>query len=378
MTFSSDGVDASTEVESILFVAGARPNFMKIAPLIRELNSRNSRMRPVLVHTGQHYDENMSAIFFSDLDIPEPDHRLHVGGGSHAEQTARIMELFEPVLIEVSPRLVVVVGDVNSTLACTIVAKKLQFPVAHVEAGLRSRDRSMPEEINRVLVDSVADFLFASEPSGLANLAAEGQPRDKLFLVGNVMVDSLFYQLKRIEDECSQSAEVSVTDSEYGVVTLHRPATVDSPDRLRAVVSALEKISNELPLIFPVHPRTMRSLSRFGITLGGNISVLEPLGHADFLKLWRKARIVFTDSGGLQEETSALGVPCVTLRETTERPATVEFGTNQVVGTQEVDILNAFDAIIGQNFRKRGDIPLWDGRAAERIIDILLRNLAVN
>lgn len=357
------------EPKKLLFVAGARPNFMKIAPILRAVQNAGSSFLPVLVHTGQHYDPQMSDVFFSDLGIPTPDYFLDVRGGSHAVQTARVMEAFEPVLLATQPELIIVVGDVNSTLAAALVGKKLQFPVAHVEAGLRSRDMSMPEEINRVLVDSISDLLFVSEPSGVKNLQSEGRSLDDIHLVGNVMVDTLFHQVESLSG-WPLLEKLGLQDSRYAVLTIHRPATVDHAEILAPIADVVNKISLELPVVFPVHPRTRAQLERFGICFAEGVVLLEPQGYRDFLALWSNSALVLTDSGGLQEETSALGVPCITLRENTERPITVESGTNIIAGLSPDKIFSAFKSV-NQYQRRRCSIELWDGRASERILEVL-------
>jgi UDP-N-acetylglucosamine 2-epimerase (non-hydrolysing) len=358
----------------LLAVAGARPNFVKIAPLMREMRSRRG-LESVLVHTGQHYDERMSRLFFEELDIPRPDVDLEVGSGTHAVQTAEIMKRFDPVLRREKPDAVLVVGDVNSTIACALTAAKEGVPVAHVEAGLRSFDRTMPEEINRVLTDRLSDWLFATERSGAENLRREGIASERIFLVGNVMIDTL----RRHRERSEQSAileTVRVSSRGYAVLTLHRPGTVDQPERLGPVLTAIAELSRELPVIFPVHPRTRRVLeSGAGAWLacgGSDIRTIEPLGYLDFLKLLAHARLVLTDSGGIQEETTVLGVPCLTLRENTERPATVEEGSNVLVGLSAERILSESRRVLGGAFRP-GRIPaLWDGRAAVRVVDALV------
>lgn len=357
----------------ILNVCGARPNFMKIAPLMRAFAARPINAR--LVHTGQHYDDNMSKAFFDDLHIPRPDINLEVGSGSHALQTALIMQRFEPVLLDEKPDAVLVVGDVNSTIACGLVAVKLQIPLVHVEAGLRSFDRTMPEEINRLLTDAISDLLFVTEPSGVRNLHREGIDPAKIHLVGNVMIDTLLAH-RELAERSDILARLKLTPKEYGVLTLHRPANVDDPAVLGGILSALEEIQRQTPLVFPVHPRTRGNLERTGLSarLGrmSNLVVTEPLGYLDFLKLMSSARVVLTDSGGIQEETTVLGVPCLTLRANTERPVTVEQGTNQVVGMSPDAILAGYRRVLAGYVRPR--VPeLWDGKAAERIADILLR-----
>jgi UDP-N-acetylglucosamine 2-epimerase (non-hydrolysing) len=361
--------------EHIFLVAGARPNFMKIAPIVRALDTANTHFRYTLVHTGQHYDREMNDVFFEELGIPQPDIHLGAGGGSHAEQTARIMLGFEQGCLNDRPDLVLVVGDVNSTLACSITAKKLGIDVAHVEAGLRSGDRSMPEEINRIVTDSISDLFFASERAGVDNLLLEGKPRDKVHFVGHVMIDNLMHQVAQLDAGSGDRRAIADLKAElgsYGVVTLHRPANVDNRETLEDIVGALRVISRHLPLVFPVHPRTRANLDRFGIDVGDRIELTPPLSYMDFLSLWRDARIVLTDSGGLQEETTALGVPCITIRDNTERPITVEEGTNVLAGTNpDRIVMEAMKA--NSRDRKVGRQPeFWDGRAAERIIEILI------
>jgi UDP-N-acetylglucosamine 2-epimerase (non-hydrolysing) len=359
----------------IVLVAGARPNFMKVAPIIREFRKHEDVFDWRLVHTGQHYDHGMSDVFFEELGIPQPHFHMGAGGGSHAEQTARIMVAFEKYCEETRPDMVMVVGDVNSTLACSIVAKKLNIKVAHVEAGLRSGDMGMPEEINRIVTDSISDLFFVTEPSGVENLKREGHAEEKIHFVGHVMIDNLFYQLGKLDEGSTSGFRTSVLKDSlggYGVVTLHRPSNVDNPDHLRSIVGALAQIGSRLPLVFPVHPRTEANLSKFGISLPGSIHTTPPLPFMEFLNLWRGAKIVLTDSGGLQEETTALGIPCVTLRENTERPVTVTEGTNLLAGARPDKILEAAATALGVAGNPRARCPaLWDGRAAERIVGIL-------
>jgi len=362
----------------VLNVVGARPNFMKIAPISHAMLRRGrGEFTPMLVHTGQHYDPRMSDAFFHDLGLPEPDVHLGIGSGTHAAQTAAVMQLFEPVVIAERPDWVVVVGDVNSTLACALVCAKLGVRVAHVEAGLRSRDRTMPEEINRLLTDQIADLLLTPSTDADANLRAENISAERIRFVGNVMIDSLYAQLPRAQD--SQVREqLSVHEKEYAVVTLHRPSNVDDRESLSRILRALKLIGERLPVIFPVHPRTRRNLAEFGLMNSGEdqevIRLIEPLGYHDFLRLYSGARLVLTDSGGLQEETTALGIPCLTLRENTERPITVELGTNQLVGTNTERITSAAFAALDANHahQEKRIPPLWDGRAADRILDALL------
>jgi UDP-N-acetylglucosamine 2-epimerase (non-hydrolysing) len=347
-------------------VAGARPNFMKVAPVLAAL--RRAGLDPLLVHTGQHYDEAMSGTFLAELGIGAPDADLGVGSGSHAEQTARVLLAFEPWLRQSGCDTVVVVGDVNSSLACALVAAKLGVPVAHVEAGLRSFDRSMPEEINRVLVDALSSWLFTPSADGDANLAAEGVDPGRIFRVGNVMVDSLLAHLDRAA--ASDVRRRLGAPAEFALVTLHRPALVDRPERLGPVLAALERIGRSTPLIFPVHPRTRARIRRLGRPDAPGLRLVEPVGYLDFLCLEAAARVVLTDSGGVQEETTVLGVPCLTLRETTERPITITQGTNRLVGFDPAVIERAaLEALAGTVTPRRPE--LWDGHAAGRIAAVL-------
>ena len=361
----------------VINVVGARPNFMKIAPVVEAMARRGQEFAPLVVHTGQHYDAAMSDAFFRDLGLPEPDGHLGGGSGSHAQQTAAVMQLFEPVVLRERPDWVVVVGDVNSTLACALVCAKLLVPVAHVEAGLRSRDRAMPEEINRLLTDQIADLLLTPSADADRNLLDEGVPAERIRLVGNVMIDSL---LKHLELSRSSSVreDLGVAGGDYAVVTLHRPSNVDNAETLGGIISALERVGEQLPIIFPAHPRTRKMLAELGlreeVERAGRLRIVEPLGYLDFLRLYSGARLVLTDSGGIQEETTALGIPCLTLRENTERPVTVELGTNRIVGTRPETIISA--AIVALE-RARDDKPprvppLWDGKTADRILDALL------
>lgn len=354
----------------ISVVAGARPNFMKIAPILRALDTRADAFEWRLVHTGQHYDREMSDVFFEELGIPQPHSHLDCGGGSHAEQTAKIMVRYEEVVKAERPHLALVVGDVNSTLACSIVAKKLDIKVAHVEAGLRSGDRSMPEEINRVVTDAIADWFFVTEPSGVENLLREGHSPDSVFFVGHVMIDNLFYQVQRLATEYPTSA-LKTRLGRYGVVTLHRPSNVDSPETLRPILRGLIEISASLPLIFAVHPRTAQNMERFGITLPDTIVRTTPLPYMEFLNLWKDAKVILTDSGGIQEESTALGVPCITLRENTERPVTVSEGTNVLAGSDYSRVMAAFAAVMRGEVSAARRPEKWDGRAAERIVAVL-------
>lgn len=358
----------------ILNIVGARPNFMKIAPIQREMLRRSAEFVPLIVHTGQHYDESMSDSFFRDLGIPEPDHHLEVGSASHAVQTARIMTAFEPIVLEEKPDWVVVVGDVNSTIACALVCAKLGVKIAHVEAGLRSRDRAMPEEINRILTDSISDLLLTTSQDADANLAAEGVAPERIRFVGNVMIDSLFYNLEKAK-QLNVRESLGLEPSEYAVLTLHRPSNVDDPVVFGGLIDALRDISTRIPIIFPVHPRTRANIEKFGFAeriADSRIKLIDPLGYLDFMNLYSGSRLVLTDSGGLQEETTALGIPCLTLRENTERPITIELGTNVLVGTDPEKIRTAAAGILDRDSAIDSKIPpLWDGRAAERICDAL-------
>ena len=367
----------------ILCVAGARPNFIKIAPLMRAF-ATGDFWHARLVHTGQHYDDKLSKIFFDDLKIPRPDLSLEVGSGTHAVQTAEIIRRFEPVLENEQPEAVLVVGDVNSTIACALVVAKFQRktefrwregmrrrPVMiHVEAGLRSFDDDMPEEINRKLTDAISDVLFVSDPAGLENLKKEGVPDEKVFFVGNVMIDTLL----EAREQAMRSGileQLGLKGLEYGLVTLHRPSNVDDPAALRALLATLDLAAQRIPLVFPVHPRTRQRMIGAGLILDrGRWILTDPIGYLDFMKLQASARVVFTDSGGVQEETTVLGVPCVTLRENTERPVTISEGTNLLAGTRREAILEAFEqAMAGGRSERRP--TYWDGKAAERVNDVL-------
>ena len=360
----------------VINVVGARPNFMKVAPIVAAMKRREQEFTPLVVHTGQHYDAAMSDAFFRDLELPQPDVYLGVGSATHAAQTAAIMERFEPVLIKEKPDWVMVVGDVNSTLACALVCAKLGIRVAHVEAGLRSRDRTMPEEINRLLTDQIADLLFTPSQDADENLLREGIPPERIRFVGNIMIDSLLKHLPRAE-ESTVVTELGLTDREYGVLTLHRPSNVDDSSAFARILEALEDISNRLTIVFPVHPRTRKTIEALGfserIARAPGLRLIEPLGYIDFLSLNSKARLVLTDSGGIQEETTVLGIPCVTLRETTERPITVEMGTNVVVGTDPLKITEAAFAALDRARSENHKVPpLWDGHTAERILAALI------
>jgi len=349
----------------VLLIAGARPNFMKIAPIYREALKYN-HVQCKIVHTGQHYDYEMSEAFFEDLELPKPDFFLSAGSGSHAVQTAKIMVAFEELCQNQSPDMIIVVGDVNSTLACSVVAKKFLIEVAHVEAGLRSFDLTMPEEINRMVTDSISDYFFVTEESGATNLIREGKSKDRIHFVGNVMIDNLFYQAGKLDGDMPERFtvyEVKQKYDEYAFLTLHRPSNVDTKSAFLEIAEALNNIAAKMPILFPVHPRT----------LSDNIFLFSPLSFKESLFLWKDARVVLTDSGGLQEETTALGVPCVTIRENTERPITIKMGTNILAGTQKESILNAFEEAVARPKDQFKVPPKWDGKAAERIWKILLK-----
>jgi len=361
----------------VIIVAGARPNFMKVAPIMSAMTRRRHEFQPILVHTGQHYDDAMSQAFFRDLEMTEPDVYLGAGSASHAQQTAAIMHAFEPVVIREKPDWVIVVGDVNSTLACALVCVKLGIKVAHVEAGLRSRDRTMPEEINRLLTDQIADLLLTPSPDADANLRAEGIPEERIKFVGNVMIDSLLNHLE-LAKQSHARAELDLADKEYAVLTLHRPANVDDADVFLCIIEALAEIACRLPIVFPAHPRTRKTIAELGLServesIKG-LLVIDPVGYLDFLQLLSGARLVLTDSGGIQEETTVLGIPCVTLRENTERPITVEMGTNTIAGTDSTNIIKA--ALTGLDKPANRSAPrvppLWDGHTADRILDALV------
>ena len=372
----------------IMSIAGARPNFMKLASIVRAVEKQNSDnektpVKHIIVHTGQHYDQKMSDSFFVDLAIPQPDINLDVGSGSHASQTAEIMKRFEPVLLDQCPDVLLVVGDVNSTIACTLVASKIEYPadqkrkrpiIVHVEAGLRSFDRDMPEEVNRILTDTISDLLFTTEESCLAQLQSEGVAAEQVYFVGNVMIDTLMQHVEKAE-RSSIKKDLGV-DKPYTLVTLHRPSNVDRHETLQPLMECLKQIARQQHIVFPVHPRTKSSLKKFGLFQplqeNPNITLADPLGYLDFLKLIKDATVVITDSGGIQEETTVLKVPCVTLRENTERPVTVNTGTNYLIGTDPVRIMETVSEIL-EGKGKKGDIPpLWDGHAGERIVEILL------
>ena len=377
--------DNLNKSQTLVCVVGARPNFMKMAPIIRELKKFNNLIIPYLVHTGQHYDQAMKDTFFQQLGIPEPDKDLGVGSGSHAVQTANIMLKFEPVLDEVNPFAVLVVGDVNSTIACGLVAVKKQIPLIHVEAGLRSYDREMPEEINRILTDQLSDLLLTTERAAEDNLLKEGVVAQRIHFAGNVMIDSLLTNCKQavsIADTlhnyaCSQS----IAESDYALLTLHRPSNVDDPETLAKLMKVISEVSLKLPVIFPVHPRTQQKIAAAGLLKDlspERVIMLPPVSYLEMLGLMQAAKLVLTDSGGLQEETTALGVPCITLRENTERPITVTEGTNTIVGTDPLKIMQCVDEVL-QTGGKSGRVPeYWDGQAAKRIVTEIIRRYLPN
>jgi UDP-N-acetylglucosamine 2-epimerase (non-hydrolysing) len=354
--------------KNIIVVVGTRPNFMKAAPLLREIK-KVENLNITLVHTGQHYDKKMSDNFFRDLEIQEPNFNLNVGSSSHAKQTSKIMVSFEEICLNINPELVIVFGDVNSTMACSIVASKLNIDLAHIEAGLRSYDREMPEEINRLITDSISDYFFVTEESGEKNLLKEGHSNSKIYSVGNLMIDSLHFGLKKIE-----SRELFL-DENYCLVTLHRPSNVDDIKNFNNIMEALSSIARNVKIFFSIHPRTKQKIKDFKIKLDKNINILEPLSYLNFLHIMRDSKAVFTDSGGIQEETTALKIPCYTLRENTERPITIEQGTNRLVGVNKKTIINSFSKnkfSVGRNYK----LPLnWDGKSSQRIVEILKKIL---
>ncbi|MBN1590878.1 MAG: UDP-N-acetylglucosamine 2-epimerase (non-hydrolyzing) [Pirellulales bacterium] len=360
-------------------IVGARPNFMKMAPLLRALDAY-ANVETVLVHTGQHYDKNLSDIFFEQLEMRRPDVTLEVGSGSHAVQTARVIERFETVLVEAAEQgkpfdRLIVVGDVNSTMATTLAAAKLHVPVAHVEAGLRSFDRTMPEEINRIVTDAIADLLLVSEPNGMENLLHEGHSEDHVRLVGNVMIDTLKFMLPKAQ-QCDTPAHLGVSPGKYGVVTLHRPANVDTAETLGPMLDVLIDVSERLPVVFPIHPRTVERIKRYGmadkLAAAKGIIQTEPLGYLEFLALTSQAKVIVTDSGGLQEESTVLGIPCLTARPNTERPITVTQGTSTLVGNDAGKLRSLLGEVLDGTYRQGTCPELWDGHAAERIARILV------
>jgi UDP-N-acetylglucosamine 2-epimerase (non-hydrolysing) len=357
----------------IVSVAGARPNFMKIAPIVAELARFPDVFQSTLIHTGQHYDDKLSRVFFDELNIPRPDVNLNVGSGSHAQQTAAIMSAFEPAFVASHPDLLLVVGDVNSTIACALVAVKLGIPIAHVEAGLRSFDRSMPEEVNRLLTDQISDLLFTTEAVATDNLLREGVDGAQIHFVGNVMIDTLLLHVEKAR-HLKVAERFGLARKAYAVLTLHRPSNVDDPAVFGRLMSALDLISQDVPIVFPVHPRTRPALNASSITASmvssGRLMLIDPLGYLEFISLTEGSRVALTDSGGMQQETTILGIPCLTLRENTEVPVTVSHGTNRLVGTDVERIVAVWRELEGIEPRRAAP-PLWDGHAAQRIVEVL-------
>jgi UDP-N-acetylglucosamine 2-epimerase (non-hydrolysing) len=361
--------------DEIFIIGGARPNFMKIAPLLFELKKQKIGFK--LIHTGQHYDYNMSKIFFDNLGIPKPDYFLDVGSGSHATQTAKIMIQFEKVVLKEKPGLIVVVGDVNSTIACALVAKKLFIEVAHIEAGLRSNDLMMPEEINRILTDQIADYLFITEKSAYANLLKEGIDSNKIFFVGNIMIDNLVNNLEKAEKNGFYKS-LNLKDQSYGLVTIHRPSNVDRIEDLKEVIKTLDYIQSKLKIVFPIHPRTKKNLKKFNLDKElnkPNINLTEPLGYLEFLNLMMNAKFILTDSGGIQEEASYLNIPILSLRKNTERPITIEKGTNTLVGNSFIKVKECINEILSNSYKNTQEIEKWDGKTSQRIVKIIKENI---
>lgn len=354
----------------ILHVVGARPNFMKVAPIMAAFRAQGD-VDQWLVHTGQHFDEQMSDVFFRDLGLPQPDEHLHIGGGSHAEQTAKIMLAFEPVLLKYRPDWLVVVGDVNSTVACALVAAKLGVKVAHVEAGLRSGDMTMPEEVNRRVTDVISDLLLIPSEDARENLVREGVCESRIRFVGNVMIDSLVTLLPHA-DRSTILSQLELSPRKYVLVTLHRPSNVDNVDNLQQLMAALEEISREQTVLFPVHPRTRQRIEQAGLRLGTNVQTTAPLGYLDFMAAMKNAALILTDSGGVQEETTYLGIPCLTVRPNTERPITISQGTNRLVPTDTRAIMSCYREAVDRRNGMRAVPALWDGKAAERIVQEIL------
>jgi UDP-N-acetylglucosamine 2-epimerase (non-hydrolysing) len=362
-------------LKKVISVVGARPNFMKVAPIYREFLKYKESITHLIVHTGQHYDEKMSKIFFDDLELPKPDIYLGVGSASHSVQTAKIMVEFEKIILDQKPDMVIVVGDVNSTIACSIVASKLLVPLVHVEAGLRSFDNTMPEEINRKVTDVLSDLLFITEKSGIANLKNEGINSNKVHLVGNVMIDSLI----RYREKSKQSSllkELGITEKHFILVTLHRPSNVDQKENLEKILSIFEGFNSNLPIVFPMHPRTQKNISVLGLKERfnnlKNVKIVDPVGYLDFINLMGNAKLILTDSGGIQEETTYLGIPCITMRDNTERPITVEVGSNYLIGLNVEEVIKTGNMILSGNIKNHRVPDLWDGKAAERIVKILV------
>jgi len=366
-------------LKKVISVVGARPNFVKISPIHKAFQKYKSEINHLICHTGQHFDKNMSKVFFEELQMPEPDFYLGISGGSHAQQTARIMIEFEKVLLDEKPDLVIVPGDVNSTLASSLVASKLHIPIAHVESGLRSFDRMMPEEINRILTDVIADMLFVTEESAIKNLSNEGIDSDKVFFTGNVMIDSLVNYLPEIEKSTVLNNN-NLEQGNYILATFHRPSNVDNPDNLVKIITTLNDLSKHCQVLFPAHPRTRKKMNELGLIdkVEATVKITEPIGYIDFLSLTKNAKLVITDSGGIQEETTFMGVQCITVRNSTERPVTVSLGTNQIVGEDFKKLFSVANEILRGRIKK-GKIPdLWDGKAAERIAEIVANTLLNN
>lgn len=360
----------------LIHVVGARPNFMKIAPIMR-VAFRYDDIEQVLVHTGQHYDNNMSQWFFDELGIREPDVNLEVGSGPHGEQTGEIMKRFEKFIVDEGGDIIIVVGDVNSTIACGLVASKLHIPLAHVEAGLRSFDRSMPEEINRLLTDAISDYLFTPAEEANENLKKEGIPEEKIYLVGDIMIDTLIWEMERTPDIDKPPFE-NLEAENFAVLTLHRPSNVDDEETFKGIVEALNTISKEIEIVFPAHPRTQKRIEDFDIEFDrDNIKIIDPLSYRDFLRLYMNSKFVLTDSGSIQQETTYLNIPCLTIRENTERPFTITKGTNVLVGTNRDVIVEESLRILNGKQKKSTNMPLWDGKTAERIIAIIMGNYNV-
>ena len=357
--------------KKVISVVGARPNFMKVAPIDRAFAEYIPNIEHIIVHTGQHYDKNMSDAFFQDLEMPDPKYFLGIGSGSHSEQTAKVMVAFEKILTSEKPDLVIVVGDVNSTIACTLTAVKMHIKVAHVESGLRSFDRAMPEEINRMATDAICDFCFVTEDAGRKHLQESNFPEDKIFFVGNTMIDSQVYALGKINDNILE--KYNLEKNNYSLLTIHRPSNVDKKEKLEMLVDIFSELAKKIKLVFPIHPRTLKNLEKFDLLEKfnkiENIVKIEPAGYLDFLSLMKNSKVVITDSGGIQEETTALGVQCLTLRENTERPSTIEIGTNQLIKLNKNAIILAVEDILNNKIKTGTVPPLWDGQAAERIVN---------
>ena len=351
-------------MKKVLTVVGARPNFMKAAPLLRELG-KTPNINSLLVHTGQHYDKNMSDVFFDDLGIQKPDYKFKTGSGTQSYQTGKIMEKFEEVCSKINPDIIIVLGDINSTMACSIVAKKLHIKLAHIEAGLRSNDKNMPEEINRLITDSISDFFFITEKSAEKNLINEGHSKDKIFFVGNLMIDSLHYGLEKIKNL------PNTKNYDYGLITLHRPSNVDNNKNLKNIINDLKSISKEIKLYFSIHPRTKKQIQNHNIDLGENIEIIDAQNYLEFLHLMRNSKVIFTDSGGIQEESTVWKIPCYTLRYNTERPITLSQGTNRLIFPEENNIFKSFKKF-KFDLNSAYELPEgWDGKTAQRIVKIL-------